>query len=219
MADEKTTVDKQKDPEKGQATDSNVEERLKKLEASLTETVKELETERKSSSGKDTKITELVNAKKELEKATLSKDQLLELRQKELDEKEAAWNQQRTAETLELKKLRIENLKTKVISKFDSFPPFLIDRIRGETEEEIEADIRNLQNKLVKERDKVENVRRAGLKPQSGGGRQINITAEDLRNMTPEERKKWVYEQYSGKGRGTNPEADAVLEELSQTQS
>jgi hypothetical protein len=198
------------DPEEPGTGGANVEERLRKLETAL-------DTERKASAGKDAKITELMNAKKELEKTTLSKDQLLELRQKELDEKEASWNAQRTAETLELKRLQVENLKTKVIAKFDNFPAFLIDRIRGETEEEIETDIRSLQNKWVKERDKVDNVRKVGPRPQSGGGRQINTTVEDLRNMSPEARKKWTYEQYSGKGRGTNPEADAMLEELSQS--
>ncbi len=42
----------------------------------------------------------------------------------------------------------------------------------------------------------------------------IKATVGRLREMTPEERKKWTYEQYNGKGRSTNPEADAILEEL-----
>jgi hypothetical protein len=186
---------------------ANVEKRLGKLERSLTETLKALDEEKKSSAGKDKKITELANEKKELQKATLSKDQLLELRQRELDEKESAWEAKMAAETIELRKLRTEQLRTKVISKFDNFPSFLIDRIRGETEEEIEADIRGLQNKWVKERDKVDNARKLGTRPKSGSGRQLGATADEVDRMSPEEKKRWA-------STASDEELQAVLEEM-----
>lgn len=206
MADDGKTGDEQQDHD-GQAGDSNVETRLGKLEKSLSDTLRALEEEKKSSAGKDKKITELANEKKELQKATLSKDQLLELRQKELDEKESAWEAKMAAETIELRKLRTEQLRTKVISKFDNFPSFLIDRIRGETEEEIEADIRGLQNKWVKERDKVDNARKTGARPRSGSGKQIGATADEVDRMSPEEKKRWA-------ATASDEELEAVLGDL-----
>jgi len=216
MADEKKTKD-ESDEETSHSEESNVEERLAKVEKSNSEYLKALEQERKNSAGRDKKIEELTQEKKALQEKAYSTDKLLEIREQEQKEREAKWEEQRASEKMELEKLRVEQLKNEVISRLENFPGFLIDRVRGTSKEEIEADARGLANKWVKERDKVENVRKIGPKPKSGGGRQINITVEDLRNMSPEERKKWTYEQYSGKGRGTNPEADAMLEELSQS--
>jgi len=192
------------EPDSGGA---NVEKRLAKLEKSHAETLRALEEERKSSAGKDKKITELANEKKKLQDQTLSKDQLLELRQKELDEAKSEWEAQRAQEKIELDRLRVEQLKGKVISKLENFPSFLIDRVRGETEEEIEADARGLINKWVKERDKVDNVRRIGPRPKSGSGKQISITAEEVNRMTPDEKKRWA-------STASDEELEAVLGDL-----
>lgn len=206
MADDDKTGDKTED-QNDQPDKSNVEARLAKLEKSHTETLKALEEERKSSAGKDKKITEQAKELNEVRKTTLSKDQLLELQRKELDEARAEWETQRAQEKIELDRLRVEQLKGKVISKLENFPSFLIDRVRGETEEEIEADARGLINKWVKERDKVDNVRRIGPRPKSGSGKQISITAEEVNRMTPDEKKRWA-------STASDEELEAVLGDL-----
>jgi len=203
MADDKTAVAAPEEEPDG----VNVEKRLSKLEELLTLTTKNLEEERKASAGKDKKITELSQAKKELENTTLSKDKLLEIRQKELEEAKGEWEKQQAAERIELEKLKIEQLRTQVLSKLENFPSFLIDRIRGQTAEEIEADARQIMSKWVKERDKVDNSRKVTGKPRSGSGKQINITAEDVRAMSPKEKLEWA--KTAGK-----EEYDAVFDEL-----
>jgi hypothetical protein len=206
MADDNKAGGGPEDPE-GQPDKSNVEQRLGKLEKLLVETTKQLENERKDSIGKDKKITELVNEKKELQKATLSKDQLLEVRQKELDEAKAEWEQQRAAEKIELERLKTEALKQQVLDKLDNFPSFLRDRIRGNTAEEIEADARGLLGKWIKERDKVNNAKKIGPRPQSGNGKQISVTAEEVSRMTPDAKKQWA-------ATASDEELEAVLGEL-----
>jgi len=205
MAEDKTAVAA---PEEETPPDGvNVEKRLSKLEELLTQTTKRLEEELKASAGKDKKITELSQAKKELQESTLSKDKLLEIRQKELEEAKGEWEQQRAAEKIELEKLKVEQLKTQVLSKLENFPSFLIDRIRGQTAEEIEADARQIMSKWVKERDKVDNSRKVTGKPRSGSGKQINYTAEDVKAMSPKEKMEWA--KTAGKD-----EYDAVFDEL-----
>lgn len=215
MPDDKSTEDGKHDP-KDQAEPQDVEKRLSKLEKILMDTTKTLEEERKASAGKDKKITELAQAKKELMESTLSKDKLLEIRLKEFEEEKAGWDAQRATERAEIERLRVEQLRTQVISKLDNFPSFLMDRVRGNTAEEIEADAREILKKWVKERDKVENVRKVTGKPQSGAGRQSNISVEELRSMNPADQKKIIYEMYKGKGRMPNPEADNLMAELSE---
>jgi hypothetical protein len=190
MADD-MTVDDQEDQD-GQPDSGNVEERLSKLERLLTETTKTLDEERKASAGKDKKITELAMERKKLQESTLSKDKLLEIREKELEESKKEWDEQRTAEKLELEKLRIESTRRDVVAKFPNFPSFLLDRVQGVNAVEIEADVRSLMNVWVKERDKVENVRKVGPRPSSGSGKQSNVTAQDVSEMSQEEQRKWA---------------------------
>lgn len=219
MAEEKETTDEGSEGEGGSG-ESEVEKRIAKLEKSYAETLKALEQERKNSAGRDKKIDELNQEKKALQEATYSKDKLLEIRDQEQKEREMAWQQQQATERAELEKLRVEQLRLKVLSKLEvqgqGFPSFLMDRVHGGTEEEIEADARGIMSKWVKERDKVDNARKVTGQPKSGNGRQLKVTVEDLKAMSPQELKKWTEQQYSGKGRGTNAEADALLEELSQ---
>lgn len=203
---EEMTVEGAEDQD-GQPGKENVEVRLSKLERLLTETSKNLDEERKASSGKDKKISELSIERKKLQEATMSQDKLLELRAKELEEAKSEWEQQRAQEKMELERLRIESLRRDVIGKFPQFPSFLAPRVQGASAEEIETDVRQLMNLWVKERDKVDNVRRVGPRPQSGSGRQSTITAQDVREMTPQERMKWA--------ENANPEEyDAIFDEL-----
>ena len=171
--------------------DGNLEGRLAKLESLFAQTQKELETERKASAGKDKKITELTNEKKELQKATLSKDELLALREKELEERERSWEEQQKIERSELEKLRLDNLRREVLKKIKNFPAHLEDRVRGNTVDEIESDARSLMMIWTTERDKVANVGKVTAPPKSGESGQ-KITAEEVNNMTPEQQKKWA---------------------------
>ncbi len=191
MAEENKAVDGQDDAN-SQPDPPNVEQRLSNLESLLTRTAKDLEEERKASSGKDRKITELSEEKKKLQESTLSKDKLLEIRERELEEAKVLWEQQRVAEKIELDRLRIEQLKTQVLSKLENFPSFLIDRVRGTNADEIEADARNMMKFWVKERDKVDNARRVTTKPRSGGGNQIAMTVDDVKVMNSKEKMDWA---------------------------
>jgi hypothetical protein len=191
MAEEKEQSGGRKgDEEEPKAPD--VEVRLSKLEKALTDTAKILEEERRASAGKDKKITELSAEKKNLQESTLSKDKLLEIREKELEEKEAETAAKNAAERLELESLRTEMLRHKVLTKLENFPTFLADRVRGNTEEDIEADARGLMKHWVKDRDKVDNVRKVTGRPKSGDGKQLGRTADDVRSMSPKEMKEWA---------------------------
>lgn len=171
---------------------SDVESRLQKLEQQLIQTQKELDSERKASAGKDKKITELSSEKKDLQKATLSKDELLRLREQELAEQQAEWEKQREIEKMELEKLRVANLRREVLRKIENFPSFLEDRVMGDSPEEIEADARTLMNRWVKDRGLVQNAGKLGSKPVSGDGKQVSITAQDIREMTAEQKRHWA---------------------------
>ena len=207
MAEVATAVAAADDSDENQSDGTNVEQRLSKLEKILTETAKSLDEERKASAGKDKKITELANKKRELEQATLSKDKLLELREKEQQERENEWNSRQETERKELERLKIEVERNRVIAKLENFPAFLADRVKGSTPDEIEADAREIMKKWVKERDKVDNVRKVTGKPQSGNGKQVNISADDVRAMTPKQKMEWA------KAAG-DEEFDSVFDDL-----
>ena len=185
----------------------NIEERLSKLEKILNDTSKALEDERKDNQGKDKKITELVNERKKLQEATMSKDKLLEVRESELNEQRAEWEKQRGAEKDELEKLRLEVERTKVVAKLDGFPTFLANRIVGKNADEMEADAREIMKRWVKERDKVDNARKVTSKPQTGSGKQQKSYAvEDFKenpagkdtfaNLPKEERERLFAESF-----------------------
>ena len=194
----------------GQTDGADIDERLKKLEKLeklFTETTKTLEEERKASAGKDKKITALQDEKKELQAQTLGKDDLLRLREDELREKQAEWEAQQKEEKAELEKLRIENLKHEVLKTLPDFPSFLTDRVKGKTPEEIETDAREMMKAWVRERDKVGNARKVVKKPQSGSGKQVTVTAEEVALMSPQEKMKWAAE-------ATDEEYEEIFDEL-----
>jgi primosomal protein N' len=193
--------------DEGGNDEEDVKKRLSKLEKSLSETVRVLEEERKASAGKDKKITELSAERRKLQESTLSKDKLLEIREKELEDAKAEWEQQRATERLELENLRIESLRREVLSKLENFPAFLMDRVRGTNKEEIEADARNIMKMWVKDRNMVDNVRKTTGRPQSGTGKQVSMSADDVKNMTPEEKRRWAET-------ATDEEYAAVFDEL-----
>jgi hypothetical protein len=123
----------------------------------------------------------LVNERKKLQEATMSKDKLLELRESELNEQRVEWEKQRGVEKDELEKLRLEVERNKVIAKLENFPIFLADRIRGKTADEMEADAREIMKKWLKERDKVDNVRKVTPTPKTSGGKpQKSYSIEDF---------------------------------------
>lgn len=178
----------------GQPEPPTVEKRLEKLETALNATNKALDEERKSSAGKDRKITDLAEAKRKLEESTLSKDKLLEIREQEQKEREAEWSAKNEAERQELEQARVELMKHKVIAKLENFPPALASYVTGKNEEEIEANARNLLKTLLKEREKVNNVRKTTGPPQSGNGKATAgwKSGEDVEAMTPVQKKQWA---------------------------
>jgi hypothetical protein len=192
MAEDKKTTVADADDSQSQPAEANVEERLSKLEELLINTTKTLDEERKASAGKDKKITELSEERKKLQSLAYDKDQLLEVKAKELEEAKAEWERQRESEILELKRLKVEQLKTQVLSKLENFPSFLFDRVRGETAEEIELDARNLAKLWVKERDKVDNARKVTGRPQSAASNKQAKTADEIAKMTGKEKMEWA---------------------------
>jgi len=208
MAKEGTSVVETEDPE-GQPEETNdVEARLSKLEKLLTETTKVLDEERRASSGKDKKITELALEKKRLEQGSLSKDKLLEIREKEIEEKAAEVEAKNATKLAELEALRIELDRRKVLDKLPNFPSFLADRVRGNTPEEIEADAREIMKLWVKERDKVDNANKVVSRPKTGGGKpQVSVTTEDVKHMTPQEKAAWA-------SKASEEEFNAIFDEL-----
>lgn len=193
--------------DEGGKDNANIEKRLSKVEELLTRTTRILEEEKKASAGKDQKITELLGEKKKLQEATLSKDKLLEIREKEQEEREAEWAAKNTTERLELEQLRIEMERRKIVDKLENFPQFLAERLRGTTADEIEADAKELMRRWVKERDKVGNARKVTGQPKSGSGKQTAMNAEDVKNMTPKEKMQWAEN-------ATDEEFNAVFDEL-----
>lgn len=195
MADEKTTGGKaQEDPTKSQPEAPNVEQRLAMLEKMQAETARTLDEERKSSAGKDRKITELADEKRKLQESTLSKDKLLEIREQEQKEREKEWAEKNATERLELEQLRIKTLRQEVLAGLaENFPMFLADRVRGGTKEEIEADARMIMGKWVKDRTLTTNAAKVTGRPQSGDGRQGGAqTKESVEAMSSADRKKWA---------------------------
>jgi hypothetical protein len=112
---------------------------------------------------------------------------------KEFEEDRAKWDQDRAKEKLELEQLRIENEKTKVLGKIPEFPAFLVERVRGTNAEEIEADARTLMKQWVREREKSANAKIVTGRPQSGTGKAaLGKTADEVRNMSPTDQRKWA---------------------------
>jgi len=183
--------DDQSDTSNAKKDAANVNNRLTKLESMLAENARVLEEERRASAGKDKKITELQTDKKKLQEGSLSKDKLLEIREKEQSEHEAEWAARNATERMELEQLRIEMERHKVIAKLENFPMFLADRVRGTNAEEIEADARNLMNRILKDRSNANNARKVTPRPQSGSGKQIGRTADEVKHMTSKERMAW----------------------------
>lgn len=174
------------------------------------EMLKMLDDERRSSAGKDKKITELQGEVKQFQEATLSKDKLLELRQKEFEEQKAEFEKQQAMIKLENEKERRENMINRVVARYsDKFPGLIkfSDRLKGNTEEEIEIDIKTFTKTFLNERDKTDNARKAVGRPQSGAGKQINVTAEDIEAMSPKERMRWA-------ANASDEEYAAVFDEL-----
>lgn len=198
MAEE--IVSKDSDPNKdesenkdsGQTLDEKTEERLSALEDLLKKTTQALEAEKKASSGKDKKITELQAETKNLQEKTYSQDELLRLRKEELDREKAEWEREREEEKKQLESLKQEQMRNEVLNQLENFPKFLYDRVRGGTREEVERDARLLMKEWVTDRDKVDNARKVAKKPQAGDGKQINVTAADVENMTAAEKRKWA---------------------------
>lgn len=165
------------------------------LEKFRAEFMKMLDDEKRASAGKDKKITELQGEVKSFQEATMSKDKLLELRQKEFDEQKAEFDKQQALIRMENERERRENLINKVIARYsDKFPGLIkfAERIRGNTEEEIEIDIKQFTRDWVSERNKIDNARKVPGKPQSGSGKQISHDAEDIKSMSARDRMKWA---------------------------
>ena len=214
-------ADKVDDPqvepiEEGQTDDADVDkrlEKLEKLEKLFAETAKNLEEERKSSAGKDKKITTLQDEKKELQAQTLGKDDLLRLREDELREKQQEWEAQQREEKAELEKLRIKNLKHEILKTLHDFPNFLAERVNGSTPEEIETDAREIMKAWVRERDKVGNAWKV-TKVKSGSGNKPSMgakNAEEVMLMTPKERMAWA-------AQAGDDEFDDTFDELHKTE-
>jgi len=198
---------KQKD-DAGQDAAEDIEKRLVNLEKLLEKTTLTLESERRASAGKDKKITDLQAETKKLQEATLSKDDLLRLREDELNRERNEWEREREEEKKEITRLRQEQMRHDVLGKLENFPRFLYDRVKGETPEEVERDARLIMKEWVTDRDKVSNARKVGKKPQSGDGKQSGITAQDVLDMSPDQRREWAMT-------ASEEEQDAIDEELS----
>jgi hypothetical protein len=151
----------------------------------------ELENEKKASAGKDKKITELSSRTRDLQQKTMSQEELYALRQKELEEEKLEWQKQRDQERLELEELRIKQLRTDTLKKLKNFPIEFEDRIHGKTAEEIETDARNFVSKWLGDKTLRDNRDKVSGPPRSGDGKQISVSAEDVRNMSPQEKIKW----------------------------
>lgn len=204
MADEKT-VDGGTD-QSGKDEPSNVEERLARLEKESADYKKALEDERKASAGKDKKISEQGNVINELRKTTLSKDELLQLREKELLEREAKAEAKMAAELQELEMLRLKMMKQEKLTAL-SFPSELWEFVDGTTPEEIETRARKLANFVTKQGNLKDNARKVTGKPKSGNGRQVDITADEINRMSPDEKTRWA-------ANATTEELEAVLDDL-----
>ena len=208
---EKDDVIEEQDPVEPDET-INVEERLAKLEKSLEQTNKDLESEKKASSSKDKKIAELQGDRKKLQEATMTKDQLLEVRLQELTRKEEEWEKTRETERKELEQLKQDNMKNEVLSKLEDFPRSFWNRVHGNTPEEIEIDARQLMKVFLTERDKVGNAYKVTKRPQTAEGKPMSLPlVSDYAKWTSEERRRWAE-------KASKEERDAMEKEISESE-
>jgi len=190
----------------------DVEERLAKLEKIYEQTNKDLESEKKASSSKDKKIAELQGERKKLQEATLSKDDLLKLREEELSKKEEEWEKTRETEKQELERLKQEHMKSEVLSKLDEFPRAFWDRIKGDTPEEVETDARRLMKIFLTERDKIGNAYKVTKRPQTAEGKPMSLPlVADYAKWTTEQRRRWAE-------KASKEERDAMEKEISESE-
>lgn len=213
MAKEEVTDAGDKSHEGDASTSSNVVNRsdFDKFRAEL---MKMLDDEKRASSGKDKKITELQGEVKQFQEATLSKDKLLELRQKEFDEQKAEFEKQQALIRMENEKERRENMINKVVARYsDKFPGLIkfADRIKGNTEEEIEIDIKQFTKMWLDDKGKVD-VRKIPGRPQSGSGKQVAVDVDAIRAMGGKDKMKWA-------AQASDEEFAAVFDELHTTGS
>lgn len=178
MADK---VDDQAAQETGQTEGASVEERLAKVEKTNAEYKAALDEVRKESAGKDRKITEQNKTISDLQKTTLSKDELLVLREKELAEKEAAIEAKNAADRQELDLLRMKMVKTETLTVLNTPAP-LWEFIEGTNKEELETKARKLMNIISKDIKLIENTRKITGRPQTGEKRDLT-TVQDIKEM------------------------------------
>jgi len=184
------------DPDEGAEQAVNIEDRLAKLEEAHSQTIKDLEAERKASAGKDSKITTLMNDKQELRKATLSKDDLLKLREEDLVKEKAEWDEQRKDEQDELSRVKKNIVIYEVLRKpgLEDFPEPFIKAIEGDSSADIEMSARKILKLFLDERDKLDNVRKVAHMPQTGSdGKKLNVpTVKEYDAMSQHDRRQWA---------------------------
>lgn len=169
--------------EPGKTEELSIEERLGKLEKSNNEYKAALDEAKKESAGKDRRITEQNNTIKELQKTTLSKDELLVLREKELADKEAAIEAKNATDRQELEMLRLKMLKQETLGKLN-VPPLLWEFIDGTTADEIETKARKLINVVSKEQVLKDNARKVTGIPRTGTvSKHDSLSVQDIREM------------------------------------
>jgi hypothetical protein len=182
MADKTDTAQAGPD-ETGKTEELSIEDRLGKLEKVNLEYKAALDEAKKESAGKDRRITEQNNTIKELQKTTLSKDELLSLREKELADKEVAIEAKNAAERQELEMLRLKMLKQETLGKLN-VPPLLWEFIEGTTADEIETRARKLINVVSKEQVLKDNARKVTGIPRTGTvSKHDSLSVQDIREM------------------------------------
>ena len=180
MADDEKDSE-QDDQETEAPTTEDLIERLDRLEKRDLERTKALDDEKKASAGKDKKITELTNEKRELQDKSLDKTELNELRAEEIKKERAAWAEQSAAERLELEALRVEMDRRTVLDSLNGFPPELAEYVKGGDKEAIETSARKLMAILVKERNIVDNSKKVTGVPKTGNSRSaISVHANEM---------------------------------------
>lgn len=181
-------ADKTESDQAGQGNDtgstdgSSIEERLAKLEKTNADYEAALGEVRKESAGKDRRISEQDKTIKELQKTTLSKDELLAVREKELADKEVAIEAKNAAERQELEILRLKMVKQETLTGLNT-PAVLWEFIEGTNKEELETRARKLMNIISKDIKLIDNARKVTGRPQTGDKKGESLTVQDIKEM------------------------------------
>lgn len=164
----------------------------KRIKDAMAPVLKKLEETEADNRGKTKKINDLVEEKKELQRTTLSREELLNVRLQEVDEKEKAIDKLRDEVEERARSAEYKLMKYEALREVPNFPMEHANRIVGETKEEIQLDAKNFMKIIITERNKIDNARKVTGNPKTGDTKRSKMTWEEFDGMTSREKTDWA---------------------------